>query len=196
MSPVYKTAIDMVTALQKRFAASMFARLTSARDAEAIASRAGGSPMLLDAVATTVATDDDDHDHGHDDDDGSSLAEGSSEIVRTAKTFDRNPTPTSTISSVISRSMRSMKGRASMNKSLRRLSTSVAEVPPSTVFAREAYTLPDVTTWRHRPLFICVNSAASPNLEVPRHGLGGCPLGVPFSFSSELFEGTCLIRLK
>jgi len=148
--------------------------------------RAGGSPMLLDAVATTVATDDDD--------DGSSLAEGSSEIVRTAKTFDRNPTPTSTISSIIYRSIRSMKGAS--NKSLRRLSSSAAEAPPNTVFAREAYTLPDVTTWRHRPLFICANSAASPNLEVPRHGLGGCPLGVPFSFSSELFEGTCLIRLK
>ena len=37
MSLLYKTAIDMVTALQKRFAASMLARLTSARDADAIA---------------------------------------------------------------------------------------------------------------------------------------------------------------
>ena len=40
MSPLYKTAIDMVTALQKRFAASMLARLTSARDADALADRA------------------------------------------------------------------------------------------------------------------------------------------------------------
>ena len=40
MSPLYKTAIDMVTALQKRFAASMLARLTSARDADALANRA------------------------------------------------------------------------------------------------------------------------------------------------------------
>ena len=42
---------------------------------------------------------------------------------------------------------------------------------------------------------ICVNTAA-PNLEVPDCGLGACPLGVPFLFSSDLFEGKCLIRLK
>ena len=40
MSPLYKTAIDTVTALQKRYAASMLARLTSARDADALANRA------------------------------------------------------------------------------------------------------------------------------------------------------------
>mmetsp|Transcript_32393 Transcript_32393/g.69938 ORF Transcript_32393/g.69938 Transcript_32393/m.69938 type:complete len:660 (-) Transcript_32393:76-2055(-) len=145
-------------------------------------SQAGGSPML-DTVTTTVAADDDDV--------GSSLAGDGNEIVRTAKTFDRNPTSTSTISSVISRSIRSMKGAS--GRSSRRLSSG-AEAPH--VVMREAYTLPDVATWRHRPLFVCVNSAVSPNLEVPHHGLGACPLGVPFSFSSELFEGTCLIRLK
>jgi len=31
---------------------------------------------------------------------------------------------------------------------------------------------------------------------VPGHGPGACPLVVPFLFSSELFEGTCLIRLR
>ena len=60
---------------------------------------------------------------------------------------------------------------------------------------REAYSLPDL--WPHRPLLICANSAASPSLKVLDHDvLDACPLGVPFQFSSELFEGTCLIRLK
>jgi hypothetical protein len=31
---------------------------------------------------------------------------------------------------------------------------------------------------------------------VPHYGLGACPLGKPFKFSSNLFEGTCLIRIK
>ena len=39
-SPLYKTAIDIVTALQKRFTASMFARLMSACDADALANHA------------------------------------------------------------------------------------------------------------------------------------------------------------
>lgn len=61
---------------------------------------------------------------------------------------------------------------------------------------REAYSLPDVDTWAHRPLLICANTPAAPDLKVPTYGSGACPLGVPFDFSSDLFEGTCLIRLK
>ena len=40
MSPLYKTEIDMVTALKKHFAASQFTRLMSACDADALANRA------------------------------------------------------------------------------------------------------------------------------------------------------------
>ena len=53
MSPLYKTAIDMVTALQKRFAASMFARLMSARNADALANHAvDRSAQFCDSART------------------------------------------------------------------------------------------------------------------------------------------------
>ncbi|KAL7530307.1 hypothetical protein ACHAXR_004917 [Thalassiosira sp. AJA248-18] len=117
--------------------------------------------------------------------DESSIAEGS--IVRTAKSFDRKPT-TASITHLISKSIKSLTGAS--GRSLRRLSSS------RVMFMREAYTLPDRETWQHRPLMVCVNSAASPTLKVPDYGLDACPLGVPFKFSSDLFEGTCLIRLK
>ena len=58
MSQLYKTAIDMVTSLQTRFAASMFARLTSARDAEAIASRAVDRSEQFAIRLTGRSTDD------------------------------------------------------------------------------------------------------------------------------------------
>lgn len=78
------------------------------------------------------------------------------------------------------------------------------ETPPLTpidyesdrISMRGAYSLPDVKTWQHRPLMVCVNSSASSSLVVPDHGLEACPLGEPFDFSSEMFEGQCLIRLK
>jgi hypothetical protein len=66
----------------------------------------------------------------------------------------------------------------------------------SIVLARGSYSLPDVECWPHRPLLICVNTPVSLSLKVPHYGLGPCPLGKPFKFSSDLFEGTCLIRIK
>lgn len=43
---------------------------------------------------------------------------------------------------------------------------------------------------------VCLNSSVSPCLNVPNHGQSSCPIGVPFDFSSELFEGQIIIRLK
>ena len=40
MAPLYKTAIAMITTLHTRFAASLFSRVTSARDADALANSA------------------------------------------------------------------------------------------------------------------------------------------------------------
>jgi hypothetical protein len=84
-------------------------------------------------------------------------------------------------------------GAVVRGKSSKRLSI-ITET--SVVLARDAYSLPDVETWPHRPLFICVNTPVSIHLKVPHYGLGACPLGKPFKFSSNLFEGTCLIRIK
>ncbi|KAL7522547.1 hypothetical protein ACHAWX_007256 [Stephanocyclus meneghinianus] len=72
----------------------------------------------------------------------------------------------------------------------------VAAREKSIILMRESYSLPDIETWPHRPLLICVNTPVSINIKVPIHGLGPCPLGKPFEFSSDLFEGTCLIRIK
>ena len=41
-----------------------------------------------------------------------------------------------------------------------------------------------------------MNSSVSPCLEVPKHGHSACPIGVPFQFSSDLFEGSIIIRMK
>ena len=43
---------------------------------------------------------------------------------------------------------------------------------------------------------VCLNSSVSLCLNVPNHGQSSCPIGVPFDFSSELFEGQIIIRLK
>jgi hypothetical protein len=64
------------------------------------------------------------------------------------------------------------------------------------IVMREANDLPDQSSWPHRPVLLCVNTLACPNLSVPDVGHGACPLGVPFKFSSDLFEGICLVRLK
>jgi hypothetical protein len=61
---------------------------------------------------------------------------------------------------------------------------------------RDASDLPDVATWPHRPALLCANTPVSPSLYVPEFGTGPCPIGVPFEFSTELFEGTCLVRLR
>lgn len=61
---------------------------------------------------------------------------------------------------------------------------------------REASDIPPPSNWAHRPVFLCVNTGACPELTVPKYGAGSCPLGVPFHFSSDLFEGICLVRLR
>jgi len=61
---------------------------------------------------------------------------------------------------------------------------------------RDVSTLPDPSAWPHRPVLLCVNTPVCPDLKVPLHGDGPCPLGVPFEFSSDLFEGSCLVRLR
>jgi len=111
-----------------------------------------------------------------------------STVIRTAKSYEQTPITTS-ITSAISKSIRSISGRD--KKELRRLQS--IEERPRTIM-REAYTLPDVEKWQHKPLFICANSVI-PN-QVPDYGVGDLPLGVPFKFSSDLFEGTCLFRIK
>jgi len=61
---------------------------------------------------------------------------------------------------------------------------------------REACTLPDVAEWPHRPLLVCANTPVSSHFKVADYGSGPCPLGRPFRFESDLFEGVCLIRVK
>ena len=112
-----------------------------------------------------------------------------SAVNRTGKSYEQTPI-TSSITSAITKSIRSVSGRN--KKELRRLQS--IEERPTTVM-REAYTLPDVDKWQHKPLFICVNSPVIPN-QVPDYGVGELPTGVPFKFSSDLFEGTCLFRIK
>ncbi|KAL7451368.1 hypothetical protein ACHAWC_003199 [Mediolabrus comicus] len=73
--------------------------------------------------------------------------------------------------------------------------TPLKKLSSGAVFAREAYSLPSVDEWPHRPLFVCINTPAC-KTEVPKYGLGALPIGVPFHFESEWFKGTCLIRLK
>jgi len=112
-----------------------------------------------------------------------------SAVIRTVKSYEQTPITTS-ITSAISKSIRSISGRN--KKELRRLQS--IEERPRTIM-REAYTLPDVDKWQHKPLFICSNTPVIPN-QVPDYGVGDLPLGVPFKFSSDLFEGTCLFRIK
>jgi len=67
----------------------------------------------------------------------------------------------------------------------------------SKIQQRQAADLPDPSLWPHRPVCVVVNSPVSSNLDVePAYGTGPCPIGKPFSFSSQLFEGQCLIRLR
>ena len=69
--------------------------------------------------------------------------------------------------------------------------------PQPMIVHRTSNDIPKVVDWPHRPIFVCVNTPCSPNLKVEeQYADGPCPLGKPFSFSSDLFEGKCLIRLK
>ena len=61
---------------------------------------------------------------------------------------------------------------------------------------RGAHSLPDVAEWPHRPLLVCANTPVSPHFKVADYGFGPCPLGRPFRFESDLFEGVCLIRVQ
>lgn len=61
---------------------------------------------------------------------------------------------------------------------------------------REPKDVPIPSTWPNRPVFFCVNTPVSSHLHVPKFGTGPCPIGVPFQFTSELFEGQCLLRLR
>jgi Protein of unknown function (DUF1769) len=64
------------------------------------------------------------------------------------------------------------------------------------IVMREQDDIPKASTWPNTPVFLCMNTSASSQLNVPIFGPGPCPIGVPFAFSSELFEGQCLVRLK
>jgi hypothetical protein len=103
-------------------------------------------------------------------------------IIETEKSCVKRP---SMIASMLSKSMSSLINR----KSLRVMSKPI-------LYAREAYSLPEVEEWPHRPLFVCLNTPVCSSHKVPKYGLGSCPIGVPFKFESDLFIGTCLIRLK
>lgn len=53
--------------------------------------------------------------------------------------------------------------------------------------------LPDVSTWKYRPLFI----QAAGDTNCPGHNPNeSLPIGVPFSFESNLFKGKILLRAK
>ncbi len=120
-----------------------------------------------------------------DDLDESKLLTEKSLLLQTEKSFVRRRS----ITSILSKSMSSLIGR----KSTKRLSSVNDQ---SIVYSREAYSLPNVEEWPHRPLLVCLNTPACPNHKVPTFGLGSCPIGVPFKFESDLFIGQCLIRLK
>jgi hypothetical protein len=82
--------------------------------------------------------------------------------------------------------------------SLRRGSSSMNNDTTTTIVkARDEYSLPNVNEWEHRPLLICANTVAIPTMITDTHSNKGyLPLGIPFNFSSDLFEGLCLIRVK
>jgi hypothetical protein len=61
---------------------------------------------------------------------------------------------------------------------------------------RQHQSLPPLSQWPHYPVLVCANSDAQPDLIIPTYGRGPVPLGKPFEFSSDLFEGVCLIRLR
>jgi hypothetical protein len=51
---------------------------------------------------------------------------------------------------------------------------------------------PDPSVWPHFPLLVSVN-ASSVHTDIP---IGPLPIGVPFHFSSDLFVGQCILRIK
>lgn len=111
-------------------------------------------------------------------------------IIQTERRSFMRRSSTSIVS-LLSRQMTSLMNRSSFKKR-----SSIILDKSKAVFAREAYSLPDVEEWPHRPLFVCVNTPVCPDLKVSHYGVGACPIGVQFKFESDLFKGECLIRLK
>jgi hypothetical protein len=92
-----------------------------------------------------------------------------------SKSFMMSGKRSTSIVSMLSRSMSSLMKRAPLKK----LSSGV-------VYAREAYSLPNVEEWPHRPLLVCINTPACKT----EGSIGACPLGKPFQFETDLFKGT------
>lgn len=62
---------------------------------------------------------------------------------------------------------------------------------------RQSADLPPLSEWPHRPVLLCVNTPTDESLCVEDvYNQGPCPIGKPFWFSSDLFEGYCLVRIK
>jgi hypothetical protein len=60
---------------------------------------------------------------------------------------------------------------------------------------RSAEELPPPSEWPNRPVLLCVNTPTDPSLQV-EYEHGPCPIGKPFWFSSDLFEGYLLVRIR
>jgi len=85
--------------------------------------------------------------------------------------------------------LRSTSSQMALNRSKSDLSERIHQ--------RRARDIPDPSEWPHRPVLVCNNTPVSSKIQVePPIGNGPCPLGKPFKFSSELFEGQCVIRLR
>lgn len=111
------------------------------------------------------------------------------EIFTNDSSYDDDATRTRSITAAISKSLRI--ATAAGLKSFRRLPSRHGK---SIVLMRDERSLPHTDKWKHRPILICANTPAIPDLITA--GDGSLPLGVPFKFSSALFEGSCLIRVK
>jgi hypothetical protein len=61
---------------------------------------------------------------------------------------------------------------------------------------RTSDTLPAPSEWPHYPVMVCLNTAPSTNLSVPKYSSGPVPIGKAFKFESEMFVGSCLLRFK
>mmetsp|Transcript_33744 Transcript_33744/g.68776 ORF Transcript_33744/g.68776 Transcript_33744/m.68776 type:complete len:607 (-) Transcript_33744:144-1964(-) len=121
-----------------------------------------------------------------------------SRIVPIEEVNDEESTQTSVVKNAafIRQSKTATSFQGLISRSIRTTSFQRMSEEKDLIVVRDSYSLPEVTTWPNRPIFICMNTPISPSFKVPDYGLGPCPLGVPFQFSSELFEGTCLIRVK
>ncbi|KAL3779183.1 hypothetical protein ACHAW5_009380 [Stephanodiscus triporus] len=111
------------------------------------------------------------------------------EIFTDDNSYNVDPTRPRSIRAAISMSLK-MATAAGLN-SFKRLPS---RHDKSIVLMRDERSLPNVENWKHRPILICANTTAVPDLITADDGT--LPLGVPFKFSSALFEGTCLIRVK